>query len=187
LDLQLAGKHVLVAGGSRGIGYECAKEFLAEGCRVTLLGRNAERLEEARLGLDAGEGRVRGIATDLTDWAKAKCAIDQAEADGGGIDILINTAGAAKRKPFAELEPADWRAAMESKFLTYINVMDPVIKRMAIRGSGSVVNIIGMGGKVPITTHLAGGSANAALMMATASYISGAIISMDGAARPMVV
>ena len=46
--------------------------------------------------------------------------------------------------------------------------MDPLVKRMAARGSGAVVNVVGMGGKLPITTHLAGGAANAALMLASA-------------------
>ena len=94
--------------------------------------------------------------------------IETAEKARGPIDILVNAAGAARQKPFAELQPQDWRAAMEAKFLTYINVMDPLVKRMAGRGGGAVVNVVGMGGKLPITTHLAGGAANAALMLASA-------------------
>src|SRR5690349_23598925 len=57
---------------------------------------------------------------------------------------------------------------MQAKFFTYIHVMDPVVKRMGARGAGTIVNVIGMGGKVATTTHLAGGAANAALMLATA-------------------
>jgi NAD(P)-dependent dehydrogenase (short-subunit alcohol dehydrogenase family) len=57
---------------------------------------------------------------------------------------------------------------MQAKFFTYIHVMDPVVKRMGARGTGTIVNVIGMGGKVATTTHLAGGAANAALMLATA-------------------
>jgi NAD(P)-dependent dehydrogenase (short-subunit alcohol dehydrogenase family) len=57
---------------------------------------------------------------------------------------------------------------MQAKFFTYVNVMDPVIKRMGERGSGAIVNIVGMGGKVSTTTHLAGGAAHAALMLASA-------------------
>jgi NAD(P)-dependent dehydrogenase (short-subunit alcohol dehydrogenase family) len=67
-----------------------------------------------------------------------------------------------------ELTPALWRAAMDAKFFSYINAIDPLIKRMAKRGRGVVVNIIGAGGKVASPTHLAGGAANAALMLATA-------------------
>lgn len=56
---------------------------------------------------------------------------------------------------------------MDDKYFPYINVIDPVIKKMAHRGSGVIVNIIGNGGKVASPTHLAGGAANAALMLAT--------------------
>jgi len=165
LDLQLKGRHVLVTGGSRGIGYACAREFVAEGCTVSFVGRDAQRLHQAREQL--GE-QSEGFAADLTDPDGAAALVDQVEARRGPIDILVNSAGAARRTPFAELSPRDWQNAMNAKFQTYINVMDPVVKRMAGRGAGSVVNIVGMGGKIPSTTHLAGGAANAALMLASA-------------------
>jgi NAD(P)-dependent dehydrogenase (short-subunit alcohol dehydrogenase family) len=66
------------------------------------------------------------------------------------------------------LTPAHWRTAFDAKFFSYINVIDPLVKRMAARGTGVIVNIIGVGGKVASSTHLAGGAANAALMLATA-------------------
>ncbi|MDL2397907.1 SDR family oxidoreductase [Rhizobium mayense] len=93
--------------------------------------------------------------------------VDKVENDVGPIDILVNSAGAAMRTPAQDLTPSAWRAAMEAKYFSYINVLDPVIKRMATRGSGTIVNIIGNGGKVASPTHLAGGAANAALMLAS--------------------
>ena len=86
----------------------------------------------------------------------------------GPIDVLVNSAGAAKRTPPDDLTPAVWREAFDAKFFAYINAIDPVVKRMAKRGSGVIVSVIGSGGKVASSTHLAGGSANAALMLATA-------------------
>ena len=94
--------------------------------------------------------------------------IDAVENRLGPVDILVNSAGAASRTPPDELTPARWRAALDAKFFTYINVMDPVVKRMARRGSGVIVNVIGIGGKVALPTHIAGGAANSALMLATA-------------------
>jgi len=168
VDLQLRGKHVLITGGSRGIGLACAREFLQEGCTVSLVGRDQLRLEQACAALDPSRGRVSGFSANLVDSADAARMLAEAEAARGPIDVLVNAAGAARQKPFAELQPQDWRTAMDAKFFTYINVMDPLVKRMAQRGSGAVVNIVGMGGKVPITTHLPGGAANAALMLASA-------------------
>jgi NAD(P)-dependent dehydrogenase (short-subunit alcohol dehydrogenase family) len=165
MDLQLQGRHVLVTGGSRGIGLACAREFLREGCKVSLVGRDAQRMEAARASL---AGEVRGFCADLRDAGEALRVIDAAEAALGPVDILVNSAGAAKRTPYAELEPQAWHDAMQSKFFTYVHVMDPVVRRMGARGTGCIVNVVGMGGKIAAPTHLPGGAANAALMLASA-------------------
>lgn len=168
MDLQLAGKHVLVAGGSRGIGLACARGFLQEGAMVSIAGRSRLNLDASLQDLCAGGDRVNGFTADLTDAAAAHALLDRAEQAAGPIDILINSAGAALRTPFGDLSPQAWHDAMQAKFFTYIHVIDPLIKRMGDRKTGSIVNIIGMGGKVATPTHLAGGAANAALMLATA-------------------
>jgi NAD(P)-dependent dehydrogenase (short-subunit alcohol dehydrogenase family) len=95
-------------------------------------------------------------------------AVDAAERAAGAIDVLVNCAGAARRTPFDELTAQAWHDAMQSKFFTYVHVMDPVVKRMGAAGSGVIVNVVGAGGKVATPTHLPGGSANAALMLASA-------------------
>jgi len=94
--------------------------------------------------------------------------VDAFERDVGPVDVLVNSAGAAKRTPPDELTPAAWHVAMDAKYFSYINVIDPVVKRMAARGAGVIVNVIGQGGKVASAVHLPGGAANAALMLATA-------------------
>lgn len=167
MDLGLRGKHVLITGGTRGIGLACARLYLQEGARVTLCGRSAASRDTALAALE-GLGPVAVHLADLTDAAAAARMVEQVEAQQGAIDILVNCAGAAARRPFAELDPAAWRAAMDAKFHPYIHVCDPVVKRMGQRGQGAIVNVIGMGGKFPRPIHLAGGSANAALMLATA-------------------
>ncbi len=125
-------------------------------------------MDKALATLKAEGFAVNGHLADLTDAAAALAMVDAAEAAGGPVDILVNSAGAAKRTPFDELQPQAWHDAMGAKFFTYVHVMDPVVKRMGARGKGAIVNVIGMGGKFPSPTHLAGGSANAALMLASA-------------------
>lgn len=169
MDLNLNSKHVLVTGGSRGIGLACALEFLREGAKVSLVGRSRDHLDAAKAALRAQTGiTVACYSTDLTNAQAALAMLDAAQAGGGPIDILVNSAGAARRTPFDELQPQTWQDAMRAKFFTYINVMDPLVKRMGKRGTGAIVNIVGMGGKVATPTHLAGGAANAALMLASA-------------------
>ena len=94
--------------------------------------------------------------------------MDAVERDFGAVDVLVNSAGAARRTLADELTADAWRGAMQAKFFTYIHVTNPLIKRMGERGHGAVVNIIGSGGKVAAVTHLAGGTANVALMLASA-------------------
>ncbi|MBO9649427.1 MAG: SDR family oxidoreductase [Variovorax sp.] len=168
MDLRLTGKHVLVTGGSRGIGLACARAFLKEGAKVSIAGRSPEHLQAAAAQLLEEGHAVGGYSADLADPRAAQNMVDAVQAESGAIDILVNSAGAARRTPFDELRPQNWQDAMQAKFFTYINVMDPVIKGMGERGSGAIVNVIGMGGKVATPTHLAGGAANAALMLATA-------------------
>ncbi|WP_287799375.1 SDR family oxidoreductase [Acidiphilium sp.] len=164
MDLSLAGKRVLVTGGSKGIGFACAAAFIAEGAGVAICSRQQANLEAAKVTL-----RLRAaLSADLTDAASADAMIKAAEAELGPIDILVNSAGAARRTPPDELTPAHWRAAMDAKYFSYINVIDPLVKRMAARGGGVIVNVIGNGGKIASPVHLAGGAANAALMLATA-------------------
>jgi NAD(P)-dependent dehydrogenase (short-subunit alcohol dehydrogenase family) len=164
MDLGLKDRKVLITGGSKGIGLACAKAFTAEGARVALVSRSQENLDNAKKAL----AQAYVIAADLTDAAAAAAMVEQVEKEFGPIDVLVNSAGAAKRTDADELTPAAWRAGMDAKYFSYINVIDPLIKRMGKRGKGAVINIIGSGGKVASPTHLAGGAANAALLLATA-------------------
>ena len=177
MDLQLQGKHVLITGGSKGIGLACARAFLAEGAQVSLVSRSRDNLDRGAQQLTdslAGQGEAEGssrvavYAADLKDSDAAVAALDAAESAGGAIDILINSAGAAKRVGPDDLTPQAWHDSMDAKYFTYIHMLDPVIKRMGKRGSGAIVNIIGAGGKVASPTHLSGGAANAALMLVSA-------------------
>ncbi len=169
MDLNLSGKHILITGGSKGIGLACAQAFLAEGARVSLVSRSEANLTRARESLSAfGSDRVQTHAADLTQAASAQAALDAAIATFGPVDVLVNSAGAAKRTPAPELSPQAWHDAMQAKYFSYIHMIDPVIKQMGQRGKGNIVNVVGNGGKVASPIHLAGGAANAALMLATA-------------------
>ncbi len=172
MDLHLGNKHVLITGGSKGIGLACARVFLEEGAKVSLVSRDQANLDAARQTLmaefPAAANHIAVFAADLKHPDAAVRVLDQAELVFGGLDILVNSAGAAKRTAAPDLTPEIWRNAMDAKFFTYINMIDPAIKRMATRGQGVVINVVGAGGKVASTLHISGGSANAALMLASA-------------------
>lgn len=143
----MSGRHVIIAGGSRGIGAACAERFRAAGDRLTILSRS--------------------LGVDLTDAEAAAAAIARAEEAQGPVEVLVCTAGAARQAPLAELSAQTLRAGMEAKYFTYVNAMMPALQSMARQGRGVVVNVIGIGGQVASVTHLPGGAANAALMLLT--------------------
>ena len=176
MDLQLQDLHVLITGGSKGIGLACALGFLREGARVSLVSRDLQNLEQGRKTLveafAEAEGRVSVHAADLKDPAGAVAALNAAEQAFGPVDVLVNSAGAARRTPPDELNAAAWHDAMDAKYFTYIHMIDPVVKRMGERGQGAIVNVIGQGGKVASPVHMAGGAANAALMLVSAGMAS---------------
>lgn len=163
MELGLAGRLALVT-GARGIGLACARALAEAGVRLAICARAPASVAQATAQLPGAFGH----AADLSDAGAAAAMVDAVERALGPIDILVNAAGAARRTPPDQLTPAAWRAAMDAKFFVGINVIDPVIKRMAARRSGVIVSIIGAGGKVAAPIHLAGGAANAALMLATA-------------------
>jgi NAD(P)-dependent dehydrogenase (short-subunit alcohol dehydrogenase family) len=163
MELGLKNRAVLITGGSKGIGLACARAFLDEGARVAIVSRDRSNLDKAGAQL----GKVTLIAADLTQAGDAQRMAREAEAALGPIDILVNSAGAAKRYPPDELNAQSWHAAMDAKYFTYIHAMDAILPAMRGRKSGNVVNIIGAGGKVASSIHLPGGAANSALMLAS--------------------
>jgi short-subunit dehydrogenase len=171
MNLNLQEKHILISGGSYGIGFACAEAFIQEGGRVSIISRNHEALNAAKERLikshDCSD-RIFTISADLTLSNKASDALKIAISHFGDIDVLVNCAGHAKHTLAQDLSIEDFHEAMNSKYFSYLNLMTPVIKEMGNRGSGSIVNIAGRGGKVALTQHLPGGAANSALMLVSA-------------------
>jgi NAD(P)-dependent dehydrogenase (short-subunit alcohol dehydrogenase family) len=167
MELDLGGSIVLVTGGSKGIGRACARAFLAEGARVAIVSRSRANLEAAVRDLAASPRDLIAVQADLTRPDASAPMLRAVEEQLGPVDVLVNSAGAARRYLPEELSSAAWHAAMDAKYFTYVHAMDAVLPSMAARGAGNVVNIIGMGGKVATPIHLPGGAANSALMLAT--------------------
>jgi NAD(P)-dependent dehydrogenase (short-subunit alcohol dehydrogenase family) len=166
--LGLADRIVVVTGASKGIGFACADAFAREGARVALVSRSRSNLDAALAKIRHCAYRPVAFAADLSDAAQASAMVEQVEATLGPIDVLVSSAGAARRYPPDELDAKAWHDAMDAKFFSYIHPLDAVVKRMGARGHGAVVNIVGAGGKTANPVHLPGGAANAALMLATA-------------------
>ncbi|MEO8486681.1 MAG: SDR family oxidoreductase [Betaproteobacteria bacterium] len=168
MELGLTDRIVVVTGASKGIGLACVHAFAAEGARVAMISRSRANLDAALAAMPRAARRPVAIVADLVNAAESDRAIDEAARALGPIDVLVNSAGAARRYPPGELSAEAWHDAMDAKFFSYIHPMDRVVRAMAARGRGAIVNIVGQGGKVASPVHMPGGAANAALMLATA-------------------
>ena len=174
MDLNLTNKHVLIGGGSKGIGFASANGFLQEGARVSIIGRNTEHLTQCYdlLMQSHPTATVSIYSIDLKDSVLTEKTINNIEQQNGPIDILVNCASSAKEASVLGLTVDDFEDAMQSKFFTYINLIMPVIKRMALNKSGSIVNVLGSGGKVANPESIPRGAASSALMLVSAGLAS---------------
>jgi NAD(P)-dependent dehydrogenase (short-subunit alcohol dehydrogenase family) len=147
---QFEGRAVMVTGASKGIGYACAEAFVQAGAKVAIVSRSRDNLDAALARLGHG---VVAIAADMRVPSDAARAVDDAEAALGPLDVLVNSAGAAKRYAPAELNAQAWRDAIDAKFFSYIYATDIVVKRMAARGHAAIYNNTLMRGKYPHSTN----------------------------------
>jgi NAD(P)-dependent dehydrogenase (short-subunit alcohol dehydrogenase family) len=154
MDLGLKGKSVLVTGGSKGIGLACAKAFAAEGCRLHLASRSAEKLAQAAREL----GGAQTHAVDLRDAAQLK----KLAADCVDVDILVNNAGDIPGGTLEALDDAKWRHAWELKVFGFINLTRELYSHLRKR-KGVIVNVIGMAAEHGTFEYICGATANAGL------------------------
>ncbi len=164
MELELAGKTALVTGGSKGIGRAVARTLAAEGVHLHLAARGEEALAEVRDAIRAAhQVSVTIHPCDLSVSAQQQALA----ADVGNIDILVNNAGAIPGGSVAAVDEERWRAAWDLKVFGYINLCRTMHARMCERGSGVIVNIIGLAGERLDANYIAGSTANAGLMAFT--------------------
>lgn len=164
MDLNLKDRTVLVTGASKGIGLACAESFAREGARVIVTGRDEERLAAAVRRLkDGGAGDIATFAGDLALPADR----ERLFAAHPSVDVLVNNAGAIPGGSLFDVTLERWQEAWQLKVFGYIHLMQLYLEAMKRRGSGVIVNIIGMAGQEPRWDYVCGSSGNAALIALT--------------------
>jgi NAD(P)-dependent dehydrogenase (short-subunit alcohol dehydrogenase family) len=166
MEKRFNGKVAMVTGSSRGIGRAIAGRLAAEGARVVLAARDASLLKQAVEDIEGKDGTAKAIALDLRYPDAAERVIDFANATYGQIDLLVNNAGATKRGDFFELTWEDWADGFALKFFGAVRLTRAAWPHLKSSG-GSVVNISGVGGRMPGPYFTIGGSVNAALLSFT--------------------
>lgn len=158
MDLKLSGKVAIVTGASRGIGRAIAQTLAAEGMKLSLAARSKDQLDDLVKSLKTD---VLVNAVDLRDTQAAQAVVDATMKRFGAIDLLVNNAGATKRGDFFGLTDEDWADGFSLKFFGGMRLSRAAWKHLAA-SKGTIVNIIGVGGRTGNADFTIGGSVNAA-------------------------
>jgi 3-oxoacyl-[acyl-carrier protein] reductase len=153
MDLGLKGRACVVTGASRGIGRETARLLCAEGASVLLVARNEERLvaaaeEVSAAGADAG-GQTATLALNVTFEEAGEHMLAAANEHFGGLDVLVNSAGATQWRDLDDVPDEDWRAQYELNVMAPLRAMRVAAPPMAAQGWGRIVNVCSTAGKRP--------------------------------------
>ena len=150
MDLSLADKIAIVTGSSRGLGLASARALVAEGCRVSICARGAERLAEAAVEVEAVAKRpnmVTAIQVDVSTPAGLELVVTRTLEAFGGLDILVNNVGRAGGAGLLETTDADWQAALDETLFPAIRASRLAVPHMRARGGGVILMIASIFGR----------------------------------------
>ena len=162
----LAGKISIVTGASRGIGRAIALRLAQEGAKLLLVARTQSALESTVAEIVTAGGTAAFAAADLRDAAAPAAVLQAAIAAYGEVDIVVNNAGATRRGDFMELTDSDWIDGFALKFFGAVRLVRAAWPHLK-RRRGSVLNIVGIGGRTPGPEFTIGGSVNGACLSFT--------------------
>lgn len=165
MEFNLEGKVAVVTGASRGIGLAIAEALSKQGMRLVLAARSKESLDQLAEKLP-GESLVQVV--DLRMSHTPDTIIAAAAAHFGQVDLLVNNAGATKRGDFLSLPDDDWADGFALKFFGAMRACRAAWPHL-VSTKGSIINIVGIGGKAGSAEFSIGGSVNAALLNLTKS------------------
>jgi short-subunit dehydrogenase len=174
--MEIDGSVIVVTGASSGIGAALAPQLAARGATVGIVARRADRLESVLAECRRHSPESASWAADLSDVDTAVDVATDAIERFGRVDALVNNAAIGKRKLAQDLTPDDLDTTMRTNFTSPIRMAMAVLPHMLERGSGLVVNVSSMGGRLGIAHE----SAYCASKFAMAGWSESARIDLDG-------
>lgn len=159
----LAGRLVLITGGSRGFGLLLAEEYAAQGCRLAICARDKKELKAARHMLREQGAEVLAVQCDVSDPEQVDAMVERVEAEAGPIDVLVNNAAIIQVAPLEAMSLEHFHIAMDNNFWGAVHTTLAVLPGMRRRRAGNIVNIGSIGGAVALPHMLAYGCAKFAL------------------------
>ncbi|WP_242916217.1 SDR family NAD(P)-dependent oxidoreductase [Pontibacter liquoris] len=134
-------KTAIVTGGASGLGYAIAQKFVQQNIRTIIIGRNEQKLQQAKETF--GE-LCTYIVFDLTNLAGIPALVNHIVEAYGRIDILVNNAGINMKKPFTDVTDEDFQQIILTNVTSVFSLSREVVKTMLPHGSGAIVNISSM-------------------------------------------
>jgi NADP-dependent 3-hydroxy acid dehydrogenase YdfG len=147
----IAGQSVLVTGAGSGIGAAIAASLATAGCRLVLMDRRPEPVAEAAAAMRGAGGDAIDIAGDVRAYDDMERAVGAAIDRYGRLDILVACAGIAENGPIAEADPELYRNVVLTNVVGVMNGIRAALPSMLERGSGHVVVIASVSGRVTYT------------------------------------
>ena len=182
VEMRMDGRCALITGGSKGIGFAAAVNFLRAGANVAIVARRPDVLEEARAALvKEGKGKVVVIPADMTKAADCARAFETAEKELGRVDVLLNNAGAHAAMPFDQITDERWQTDIELKLFSAIRLSRAAWPGMKARKWGRIINTLSSGAKWPRVSSAPSSVTRAAGMALTK------VMANDGAPHNILV
>jgi 3-dehydrosphinganine reductase len=150
-----SGAHVLITGGSSGIGLATARLAAGRGSRVSLIARRADALDRAAGSLQATGATVAFVAADVADAAQVDTAVATVSDALGPVDVLVCSAGQARPGYFTELDPELFHSMMDVNYFGTVNAVRAVVPSMIVRRKGSIVGVSSAAGLVGVFGYTA--------------------------------
>lgn len=141
---------VLITGASEGIGRETAFLFAKNGYRVVLAARHADRLQAVAQELRDAHHAAIAVPTDVRDPQQVQILVEKAIESFGSINVLVNNAGIYISGPAEAFSLDDWHQAIDTNLWGYIHTIHALLPHFIARGSGTIVNVGSVGGKLPL-------------------------------------
>lgn len=141
---------VLITGASQGIGKATALLFARKGYDLVLAARQSDRLTAVGEEIQNLGQAALTVSTDVTDPQQVKILVDQALERFSAIDVVINNAGIYVSGPVEEFSLEEWHRVIDTNLWGYIHTIQALLPHFIERGSGTIVNVSSIGGKVPI-------------------------------------
>ena len=171
----VAGRTAIITGASSGIGAAIAEQFAADGADVVVCSREQGNVDPVAARINEGEGdggRALAVECDVRDREAVEALVAATVDEFGGVDVLVNNAGASFMASFEELSPNGWETIVDINLTGTFHCTQAVGPHMRENGGGAIINVASVAGQMgsPYMSHYGAAKAGVINLTATLSF-----------------